>query len=123
MNISDLVRAIGTPDFTFEPVELECNGIKFKVKIKKEMSVADSEFIFKPKSEFDDSFSCRRIHRLVLFVTEGVDERPTLQQVMEFPIALVSTLGAAIDGVQVKKEPGKPAVKKNLRRRMSSGTK
>ena len=123
MNISDLVRAIGTPDFTFEPVELECNGIKFKVKIKKEMSVADSEFIFKPKSEFDDSFSCRRIHRLVLFVTEGVDERPTLQQVMEFPIALVSTLGAAIDGVQVKKEAGKSVVKKTLRRRKISGTK
>lgn len=123
MNISDLVKAIGAPDYTFEALELECNGVKFKVKIKKEMSVADSEFIFRPKSEFDDSFSCRRIHRLVLFVSEGVDERPTMAQVMDFPVALVNTLGQAIESVQLKRSVGNAPVKKNSRRTRSSGTK
>lgn len=123
MNIADLVKAIGVPDFTYEPLTLECNGVEFKVKIKKQMSAADAEFIFRQKSEFDDAFAYRRIHRFVLFVTEGVDERPTMQQAMEFPLALVGTLGSAIDSVQVKKDAGKPVVKKNLRRRKISGTK
>lgn len=123
MNISELVKAIGVPDFSFEPVDLECNGVKFKVKIKKEMSAADAEFIFGSKGEFDESFSARRIHRLVLFVVgESGDERPTVEQAQGFPMALINDLVSAIERVQMGRFKGGALVKKASRRKKISGT-
>lgn len=123
MKISDLIVAVGAPNYTYEKVELVCNEIAFSVKIKKEMSAADAEFIFRPKQDFDDSYSYRRIHRLVLFVVDGgEDERPSLEQVMDFPLELVNCLGVAIERVQSKKAAAGGVVKKNLRKTKRSGT-
>lgn len=122
MNISELVKAVGgAPDFSYVPLTLVCNGIEFKVKIKKQMSVADAEFIFKPKADFEDALSIRRVHRLVLFVSEGVDERPTMEQVSAFPIPLMNVIGQAIEKLHLTPAQEGKLVKKISRRARSSG--
>lgn len=48
-----------------ERKEIEWEGHKFFVFVKKEQSVADLEFIYAPKSE-EDSYGARRVARFVL---------------------------------------------------------
>lgn len=114
MNLQELIK-IGTRsalEYVDQDVEWEDN--KFTVSVKKELTPADVEFIYKPLGE-EDSYSARQVHRCVLFGGEQM----TYEQTKKLKASLLMVLTNAVRAVQVK-GPQAPAKKLSARKRRST---
>lgn len=121
MNLEELIRSGALLSSANDgPIKKKATweGKVFDVLIKREMSAADFEYIFKDGDD-DDSRMARRVHRLI-YLADG--ERIPYETAKQFKPSLLLSLVMAINEAHKPIDAGDVKVKKNLRQKKSSGT-
>ena len=121
MNLEDLIKSGALISSSAnEPVlkTVKWDGKEFDVKIKRDMSAADFEYVIKEIGD-EDSRMARRVHRLV-YLAGG--ERIPYQTALQFKTSLLVALIGAINEVHQPVDLEAAAPKKTLRQKKSSGT-
>lgn len=121
MNLQQLIESgalLGSSAHDFVKKSVTWEGNTFDVFIKRDMSAADFEYVLKDVGD-DDSRMARRVHR---FVSLDNGERIPYETALQFKTGLLIALANAINSVQKPLTAESNQVKKNSRRKKSSGT-
>lgn len=119
MNLKDLIAAGAIAKSGFDDAvtrSVTWEGNTFDVKIKRDISAADFEFIYAQAKDDEDSYSARRVHRFVMLTEE---ERIPYETARQMKSSLLIAICSAINSVHDQKAI---AEKKNLGQRKKSGT-